>query len=100
MVYHSPQAMGHQGRSSSVSAIEVRKLAAAMGCRTQRQLAGRLGITQSRVSQILSGAYPIKPGALLTLVRSLQSQYRQHNRKQSWTGDTGQFLAHGRRRTE
>jgi len=47
-----------------------------MGCRTQAELAKRLGVTQARVSQILSGAYPVKPGALMQLIRALQSAYQ------------------------
>lgn len=64
----------------TVSPDELRALARAMGCHTQKDLAERLGITQPRVSQILTGAYPIRPGALLSLVRELQSQY-VHGRK-------------------
>jgi len=66
-----------RGRSTveGISADEVRELADAMGCRTQRDLAERLSITQSRVSQILSGAYPIKRGPLLTLVRTLRAEH-------------------------
>ncbi|HEU4642144.1 MAG TPA: helix-turn-helix domain-containing protein [Gemmatimonadaceae bacterium] len=51
-----------------------------MGCHTQKALAEQLGVTQPRVSQILTGAYPIRPGPLLTLVRELQAQYI-HGRK-------------------
>ena len=65
----------------TVSPTELRALAEAMGCHTQRDLADRLGITQPRVSQILSGAYPIKPGPLLTLVRQLQGQHPRGGKK-------------------
>ena len=64
-----------------VTPAELKALAAAMGCRTQRELAQRLGVTQSRISQILSGAYPLKPGTLLTLVRSLQKQFASRTGK-------------------
>lgn len=57
---------------------DIRRLAEAMGCRTQREFADRLGVSQPRVSQILSGAHPLKPGALLTLVRSLQERHGLH----------------------
>lgn len=67
-------------RTSTLTPDELRELARAMGCRTQKALAEQLGITQPRVSQILTGAYPIRPGPLLTLVRELQSQY-VHGRK-------------------
>lgn len=46
-----------------------------MECRTQTELGRRLGVTQSRVSQILSGSYPVKKGPLLTLIRTLQAEY-------------------------
>ncbi len=79
MIYHSA---GSQLRSTKptnerdvVRPAEVRRLAEAMGCRTQREFAKRLGVSQPRVSQILSGAHPLKPGALLTLVRSLQERH-------------------------
>jgi predicted transcriptional regulator len=72
-----PQARAYD----SVRPSEVLALAEAMGCHTQSDLGTRLGITQSRVSQILSGAYPIKPGPLLTLVRELQAQHGQRGRK-------------------
>lgn len=61
--------------TDTVSPDELRQLAHAMGCRTQKELAELLGISQPRVSQILTGAYPIRPGPLLTLVRELQAQY-------------------------
>ena len=57
-----------------VTPAEIRALARALGCRTQTALADALGITQARVSQILSGKHPVKRGALLTLIRQLQSQ--------------------------
>ena len=46
-----------------------------MGCRTQAQLAERLGVTQPRVSQILSGTHPVKRGALMQFIRTLQATY-------------------------
>ena len=61
--------------ATMVSAEEVQALADAMGCLTQQALADRLGVTQPRISQILSGAYPIRPGPLLALVRELQVRY-------------------------
>ena len=67
-----------QGSPSSnqiITSLDVRVLAEAMGCRTQAELAQRLGVTQARVSQILSGAYPVKPGALMQLIRALQATY-------------------------
>lgn len=64
----------------TVTPEELRELARAMGCHTQKALAEQLGVTQPRVSQILTGAYPIRPGPLLTLVRELQAQYI-HGRK-------------------
>ena len=66
-----------------VTPAELSLLGAAMGCRTQRELAERLGVTQSRISQILSGAYPLKRGTLLTLVRSLQGQFAVDTEKSS-----------------
>src|ERR1700737_4082188 len=65
----------------SVTPRELRRLAEAMGCQTQQDLARALGITQARVSQILSGKYPVKRGALLTLIRQLQVEH-QHSRKE------------------
>lgn len=67
--------MAERKSSETVSPNELRQLAEAMGCHTQKDLAESLGITQPRVSQILSGKHPIKPGALLTLIRQLQTQY-------------------------
>ena len=61
--------------ADTISATELLALAEAMGCRTQHDLATRLGVTQPRVSQILSGSYPLKPGPLLNLVRELQARY-------------------------
>lgn len=58
-----------------VSPEELRALMQAMGCQTQHEFAQRLGVTQPRVSQMLSGAHPIKPGTLLTLVREYQARY-------------------------
>jgi hypothetical protein len=46
-----------------VTLAELRLLSAVVGCRTKGELAQLLGVTQSRISQILSGT-------LLTLVRS------------------------------
>jgi transcriptional regulator with XRE-family HTH domain len=57
-----------------VSPIEMRELSAALGCQTQAELAQVLGITQGRISQILSGKHPVRRGALLTLIRQLQAQ--------------------------
>jgi transcriptional regulator with XRE-family HTH domain len=79
MIYHSAGSlMPTSKRTNAREAVrpeDVRRLADAMGCRTQRELAKRLGVSQPRVSQILSGAHPLKPGALLTLVRALQERY-------------------------
>jgi len=66
--------------AESISAEELLSLAEAMGCRTQQELAERLGVTQPRVSQILSGAYPLKSGPLLNLVRELQTRYASGRR--------------------
>ena len=62
-------------KAEIVCPSDFRCLGEALGCRTQHEFAQRLGVTQARVSQILSGAHPLKPGPLLTLVRSLQVQY-------------------------
>jgi transcriptional regulator with XRE-family HTH domain len=59
----------------AISAAEIKTLADAMGCRTQTQLAERLGVTQPRVSQILSGTHPVKKGTLMQLIRTLQATY-------------------------
>jgi transcriptional regulator with XRE-family HTH domain len=59
----------------TVTPKELAQLAEAMGCHTQADLAAALGITQARVSQILSGKYPIKPGTLLNLIHQLQLQH-------------------------
>lgn len=67
--------------SHIVSPAELWELAEAMGCQTQRDLAEVLGITQPRVSQILSGKHPIKPGTLLTLIRQLQAQHFQNKKR-------------------
>jgi len=61
--------------AETISPDELLTLADAMGCRTQQDFAARLGVTQPRVSQILSGSYPLKPGPLLNLVRELQARY-------------------------
>lgn len=58
--------------AETVSAEEVRKLAVRLGCRTQADLADALGISQPRVSQILTGRHPVKRGPLLRLIRQLQ----------------------------
>ena len=58
-----------------VTPEELRALMEAMGCHTQQEFAQRLGVSQPRVSQMLSGAYPIRPGTLLTLVREYQARY-------------------------
>lgn len=50
-------------------------------CRTQSQLGELLGVSQARVSQILSGKYPIKRGPLLNLVRCLQRHHPKKGRK-------------------
>ena len=69
--------------ATTISPEELLALAEAMGCHTQRDLAERLGVTQPRVSQILSGAYPLKPGPLLNLVRELQARYAGRRRGSS-----------------
>ena len=61
----------------TVSPREIQELADAMGCRTQTELAQRLSVTQPRVSQILSGAYPVKKGPLMQLIRTLQATFLQ-----------------------
>ena len=66
-----------RARTVSISVREVRQLSDAMGCRTQSELGELLGITQSRVSQILSGSHPIKGGPLMALVRALQAKHGQ-----------------------
>jgi transcriptional regulator with XRE-family HTH domain len=79
MIYHSLYSrMSTKKRANEREPVrpeDVRRLADAMGCRTQREFAERLGVSQPRVSQILSGTHPLKPGALLTLVRALQERY-------------------------
>lgn len=67
--------------SDMITPDELWKLAEAMGCHTQKDLAEALGVTQPRVSQILSGKHPVKPGALLTLIRQLQSQHLQKRKR-------------------
>ena len=59
----------------TVTPDELRELADAMRWHTQQDIADALGITQPRVSQILSGAYPVKPGSLLKLIRQLQVRH-------------------------
>lgn len=61
--------------ASKVTAGDLRELAGALGCRTQADLARALGITQARVSQILTGRHPLKPGALQTLIQQLRAQH-------------------------
>lgn len=78
MVYDSRDLMQPSRFAPEVEIVcpeDFRRLGEALGCRTQHEFAQRLGVTQARVSQILSGAHPLKPGPLLTLVRSLQVQY-------------------------
>lgn len=79
MIYHTAgsqvQSRRPKNEKDVVRPEDVRRLAQAMGCRTQREFAKRLGVSQPRVSQILSGAHPLKPGALLTLVRALQERH-------------------------
>ena len=70
----SPLVIGTVTRRT-VTPKELAQLAEAMGCHTQADLAAALGITQARVSQILSGKYPVKPGALLNLIHQLQLQH-------------------------
>jgi predicted transcriptional regulator len=67
--------------SRTVTAKELARLGEVLGCRTQTELAEALGITQARVSQILSGKYPVKPGALLNLIHQLQSQHDRPSRR-------------------
>ena len=65
----------------AITPDELWQLAEAMGCHTQKDLAEALGVTQPRISQILSGKHPVKPGALLTLIRQLQSQHLKKRRR-------------------
>lgn len=74
MVYYAT--VPSRRRPNILRPAELRALAAQMGCSTQSQLAKRLGVTQSRVSQILSGTHPVQPGALLNLVRELQIRHQ------------------------
>jgi transcriptional regulator with XRE-family HTH domain len=67
--------------ADTVTPTRLRQLAKALGCQTQRDLARALGITQARVSQILSGKYPVKAGALLTLIRRLELEYLQPTKR-------------------
>lgn len=62
-------------QSRLITPQELRDLAKAMGCKTQLELGNALGISQARVSQILTGAYPLKRGSLLELIRRLQAQH-------------------------
>ena len=84
MIYN-PGANLPSGRNDddSITAAEIRTLADAMGCHTQAQLAQRLGVTQPRVSQILSGTHPVKKGTLMQLIRALQMTYLEENVGQS-----------------
>ena len=59
----------------AISAAEINTLADAMGCRTQTELAHKLGISQPRVSQILSGTHPVKKGTLMQFIRTLQATH-------------------------
>lgn len=79
MVYNAPNSLKNRRLADSISIRELRDLAAAMGCRNQTEFGRRLGITQSRVSQILSGSYPIKRGPLMNLVRALQAEYARRS---------------------
>jgi transcriptional regulator with XRE-family HTH domain len=67
--------------ADTVTPRRLKHLAEAMGCHTQQDLARALGITQARVSQILSGKYPVKAGALLTLIRRLELEYLQPTKR-------------------
>jgi transcriptional regulator with XRE-family HTH domain len=61
----------------TVTADELRKLQAAMGLHTQREFADALGVRQSYVSMLLSGAREVKPGGpLMKLIRQLQAEHR------------------------
>ncbi|MGE3598925.1 MAG: helix-turn-helix domain-containing protein [Dehalococcoidia bacterium] len=80
----------------TVSAAEIRTLADAMGCRTQAQLAQRLGVTQPRISQILSGAHPVKKGTLMQLIRTLQAAYLEKSVDQSTSATQRSRSARGR----
>lgn len=71
--------MPQSGPGQTVSADEVRKLAERLGCKTQADLADELGISQPRVSQILSGRHPVKDGPLLRLIRQLQRTVSRTN---------------------
>jgi plasmid maintenance system antidote protein VapI len=62
------------GTVETVTPEELRELGSALSCQTQTDLAKALGVTQGRISQILSGRHPVRPGALLTLIRQLQAQ--------------------------
>ena len=79
MVYNTRKSLENRWLSDSISVRELRDLAAAMGCHNQTEFGLRLGITQPRVSQILSGSYPIKRGPLMNLVRALQAQYARQS---------------------
>ena len=67
--------------ADTVTPRRLKHLAKAMGCHTQQDLARALGITQARISQILSGKYPVKAGALLTLIRTLEAEHRRTRKK-------------------
>lgn len=80
MVYNARNSLKNRRLADSISVRELRDLAAAMGCHNQTEFGLRLGITQPRVSQILSGSYPIKHGPLMNLVRTLQAQYARQSK--------------------
>lgn len=75
--------MANTKSPDTVTPDELWELAEAMGCHTQKDLAEALGITQPRISQILSGKHPVKPGALLTLIRQLQAQHLHTKKKRT-----------------
>ena len=79
MVYNARNPLKNRRLADTITVRELRDLATAMGCHNQTDFALRLGITQPRVSQILSGAYPIKRGPLMNLVRTLQAQYARRS---------------------
>jgi len=70
----SPRPVATSKGIRTVTPDELRILGQALGCETQADLAAELGVTQSRISQILTGRYPVRPGTLLNLIRRLQAQ--------------------------
>ena len=88
--------MTRRAAAVSISVDEIRQLADAMGCRTQSELGQLLGITQSRVSQILSGSHPIKKGPLMALVRALQARHGRQLSKDAAKAQTGSSSSHER----